>query len=375
MRYRPKNKTYTAPPLVEPPVDSVRMERIVPQGPPDLRWIVGIIVALTVAWLAVQPLLHRPPYHYTVTTVASEGVSGQDPPRINALGQIAFTAMVTTNSGTRVTACFFDGKTVHVLPMPGGATSTSALAINDAGVVVGSADNGSGHKTTVLWQGNLCQVLKGEAGDVYGINDAGQIVTSDENGHAALWDKGSWKHVDLFPSGQNRAVSIDDNGVITGVASPAGNSLSQHVYRFVNGRAVDRGILSDSENMHPMAGNKAGDLAGTCGGDDHPCCYRKGSLVDLSTHGNLRMMLPAEGLNDRGDVVGGTQSRYARFLGNDPAVLWHDDVPYTLDDIANKRWGASIVGAGDINNRGQIAAIEILTSNGTPSIVRLDPQR
>lgn len=101
------------------------------------------------------------------------------------------------------------------------------------------------------------------------------------------------------------ASAINDQGVIVGDASTAGN-LASHAFIYQNGTMTDLGV--PGSNSHGNAINNLNDVVGTYfvpGGSPfqpHGFLYRQGTVTDLGTLGGASTY--AYGVNDAGQIVG-----------------------------------------------------------------------
>jgi probable HAF family extracellular repeat protein len=118
---------------------------------------------------------------------------------INNAGIIVGQGQLTTGIGTYV-AFIYTGSQMTQLPSLPSQTGSVANAINSSGVVVGEsgASDGVGPSTAVMWTGGTAQAIPMIPGaivsEAFGINDAGQIVGfyvgSSEPSHAFVCTDG-----------------------------------------------------------------------------------------------------------------------------------------------------------------------------------------
>jgi probable HAF family extracellular repeat protein len=131
------------------------------------------------------------------------------------------------------------------LGIPNGFAQSFARDINQDGLVIGQATNGSGSTLTssgFLWDnGNLIDLgsLGGTRGDALSVNQAGQIVgfsnIASEVAHATLWQNGQLSDLnDLLVNGTgwvlNQATGINERGQIIGFGTFT-NELGQQETR------------------------------------------------------------------------------------------------------------------------------------------------
>ena len=175
--------------------------------------------------------------------------------------------------------------------------------INERGQVVGY---GPGGGPGFLWENGVRTDL--DMGG-YAINNAGQIAGQNNQGHAAIWDKG--RIIDLGTLGHepggfdlSLAYDINDRGQVVGFTTVQGET-STHAFLWDKGVMTDLGTLGgDYSWAHAI--NNAGQIVGysyTSEGT-HAFLWDKGVMRDLGTAGGP--FAKAFGINDKGVIVGAT---------------------------------------------------------------------
>jgi uncharacterized membrane protein len=195
------------------------------------------------------------PHRATFWTVGGSATAfGSEPSRaygINNHGYIAGTRSKTPGCGVY---CHYEGFVYHVesgfkdLRPLGDAGTTEALAINDAGTVVGRAASGTDYQALGPWRPVVWRMdANGEysepiqlgmnhmpSGTATAVNSRGDVVgTLFHSGssvvRAALWrvgDDGSYASpIELGGSGGSRANGINDDGWIVGATGDTGATL------------------------------------------------------------------------------------------------------------------------------------------------------
>jgi probable HAF family extracellular repeat protein len=254
-----------------------------------------------------------------------------------------------------------------------------ARDINDAGVIVGSANAGGtdiGH--AVVWSGGSVQDLgtlgTGFFSEALGVNNLGQVVgwsyTVLGNGlreHAFLYTQADGM-VDLTPdSDTGSAADINDAGQVTGYkTAPYGS----HAFRWEQGVFLDLGVLPFYGYSEGWAINASGRVAGnstsSSGNSENFVRYTDGSgLQDLGGGGEHNV---AWGMNASGTVVGTRGQSASR------AVLYTDAAGLQdLDTLIDPSLGWVLMSASDINDAGQIVGQGFNNFTGQSHAVRLQP--
>ncbi len=188
---------------------------------------------------------------------------------LNANGDVVGWSM--GQAGTRA---FVYTKARGMVALPGlpDKPRTVARDINDAGVIVGSANAGGtdlGH--AVLWSGGSVQDLgtlgTGFYSEAWGVNNLGKVVGwSYTNGGSGLLGVHGFLYtqaeglVDLTPnSDTGSALDINDAGQVTGYKTALGG---YHAFRWQGGIFADLGVLPGFAHSFGWAINASGQVAG-----------------------------------------------------------------------------------------------------------------
>ncbi|HEV8200661.1 MAG TPA: hypothetical protein VGS03_11630 [Candidatus Polarisedimenticolia bacterium] len=295
---------------------------------------------------------------------------------INANGDVVGWSM--GSNGTRAFLYTTGGGMVALPNLPDRPRSV-ARDINDAGVIVGSANAGGtdlGH--AVLWSGGSVQDLgtlsTGYYSEATGVNRLGQIVGwSDSNQgsglsgvHGFLYSAATGM-VDITPnSDTGYALDINDAGQVTGYKTALGG---YHAYRWQAGVFVDLGVLPGFAHSFGQAINASGQVAGNSSsatGNSEQLFRTTGSagLQNLGGEGQHNSGL---GINSAGTVVG-TKGNYQRALIFTDAGGLQD-----LNTLIDPSLGWVLMSATDINDAGQIVGHAFNNFTGQTHAVRLQP--
>ncbi|HET9347113.1 MAG TPA: hypothetical protein VFO05_15580 [Candidatus Limnocylindrales bacterium] len=274
---------------------------------------------------------------------------------INALGDVV--GWSSGPSGTRA-FLYTDAGGMTVLAAPSGRPVTTARAVSANRTVVGTASAGGtdiGH--AVRWQAGVPRDLgtlgTGAFSEARGVNSTGVTVgTSYTNGggllgiHAFRFTDAA-DMVDLTPATDDaHAEAINDSGEVAGWRNG-------RAFRLTGTTFTDLGVPTGFARSFGFAINSSGQVAGhvstATGSSEKVFRYANGSLVIL---GGLGEFNRAFGINDAGDVVGSGLP----VLGLRQGFIYTDaNGMQGLNQLIPSNSGWFILGAGDVNEAGQIA--------------------
>jgi len=216
--------------------------------------------------------------------------------------------------------------TVHEIPTLGGDRST-ALGVNNAGQVVGSARNAQGLFQPILWENGVVTNLNpfpGTQGNANAINNNGEIVgfinsTPGTTQRGFYWNAGSLTLLEPASGNPNHfteAHGINDHGQISGSAQVAGPNGFQ---AFIWDRDNTAPVISVPQVSGTGAGFSAGYYINNNGqmtgyyqsnlGFEQPWrgfVYQTSNnlATDIGTLGDDNSYVEAWDINDKGHVVG-----------------------------------------------------------------------
>jgi probable HAF family extracellular repeat protein len=148
-----------------------------------------------------------------------------DPADVNEAGRIVGSAW--TAPGTWHPVRWEGGGTPVDLGLPAGAESGSALAVSEAGDVIGRSNGSDGHEDAWLWRdGVMTQLatLGGEFATARALNDAGVVVGTATTGqllvtHAVAWEDGEVTDLGTLGGRESYAIDVDEDGLVVGTAA------------------------------------------------------------------------------------------------------------------------------------------------------------
>ncbi len=319
---------------------------------------VSSIVTLLFA-LAVMTVAPRVTADYSIVDLGTLGTDA----RSGALGINERGQVVGWSSNDRLGdhAFVWENGTMRDLRGPSG-DGTWAWDINEAGQIVGERGN-EFTRQGLLWdKGTFMDV--GSSTSALAINDRGQIVGLAA-GHAVLWEDGTTKDLGTLGGPYSEANAINDKGQVVGVSTYSDN-WDLHAFLWQDGVMSDLGTLGGEES-YARDINDVGQIVGSSytATGLHAFLWENGVMTDLGTLGSKYS--EARGINDAGQIVG-----YSGPMGQEYAVLWENGGIRNLGALPGGESRAE-----DINEAGQVigmssrsgASIHAVLWNVAPRVV------
>jgi probable HAF family extracellular repeat protein len=215
------------------------------------------------------------------------------------------TALAINNAGTvvglgnppvgeAVRGYVYDGATMRMLPTFGGDWS-NAMAINGAGAVAGTATLSGWNfvnpdRHAFIDRGGAMQdlgTLGGSRSEAYDINDAGQVVGwsdlvadpfNDSPAHPFLYRDGAMVDLGLLGGEKGYARALNNLGLVVGEADViSGDGWNLHGFLYLDGKMVDlNSLLSGADGWEVVDAYDINDAGQILG---HAC--RSGNCVDV----------------------------------------------------------------------------------------------
>jgi probable HAF family extracellular repeat protein len=245
--------------------------------------------------------------------------------------------------------------------LPGGDYS-SAFAINDSGIVVGTS-NTSTSTHAFSWtptQGlaDLGTLPGANASSALAINNKGQIVGSSGD-HAVLWSAGTVQDLGTLGGVTSEAHGINNLGAIVGVSDA---NSGPHAFLWQNGAMRDLGVLPGDTSSRGDHINDSGMVVGASEGSGGVRAFVWSGATGIQPLSDSSGSVYSEAfdINNAGQVVG----EMASSMGT-RAFLWssQNGLVDLNESVSNLPGDVVLVGAFSINEKGQIVAFGLKNPN------------
>ncbi|MEA2525649.1 MAG: hypothetical protein QOF01_5137 [Thermomicrobiales bacterium] len=253
---------------------------------------------------------------------------------------------------------------------------SAAQDINAAGQIVGYVQASNDLTRATLWVSDEATNL----GDLGGgslavaINDAGVVVgwsssTADNHLHPIVWIDGEMTALELLPKGERgMALNINGDGLVVGFSTlgpdEQGASAPQHAVAWEDGKPIDLGVIA-GDYSEALGINAAGQIVGrsTTGADQtefgpgsHAVLWDGDEITDLGALADGEISVAAA-INARGEIVGRSSVAPGESFGQNHATLWRDGEVLDLNDLVEGGSDVVLDNAYDINDDGIIVAM------------------
>jgi probable HAF family extracellular repeat protein len=315
------------------------------------------------ALLAAAPLLSLAAPQYVAREI--EGPQGQSMYAVALNDHAQVVGRTNVQRKADEARAFFAGlhtfKSIAVF----GADWSSALAVNNAGDVVGyyTPDKDVFEQRAFLQRRGQAPVNLFAEGEFWlssarGINRHGMVVGAVKRSgltdyQAFVWQDGETTLlVNTLGGSYSTANAVSDSGVVVGTATDANGF--EHAFRYENGQMVGLPAAQRGPRDEAYAVNAAGDVVGACvlaNFHRHACLWKGGGVVDLGALPDAAWS-KAFGINDAGVAVGQSGGE-----GHAPhAVVFRDGQVMSLNTLTTLPSGVRLDVAITINDAGQIVA-------------------
>jgi len=291
------------------------------------------------------------PFSYSITDLGTLGGFSSVALDINELGHVCGGADRT--DGNRHGFFWKDGVMTDLGTL--GHSQSEAWGINNQDQVVGLSSGNGNLAGGFLWQGG--QISEISPNNVYkdalALNDAGQVVgqfhsNSGDGDHAYRWQNDVLLDLDA-PGAQSLAWGINQNGVVVGsssAVSPPGP------FRWENGAMIGLGTLGGTVGSASGI-NDSGDIVGWSlragSSQKHAFLWHSGNMSEIAALSAYDRST-AEDINNSGEVVG-----IVRISGLDEGYVYAaESGAYLLQNLVPPGSGWSEFSPRAINDAGQV---------------------
>ena len=314
----------------------------------NARQFIGAIAPFIIL-LSARQAFATPLYH--LTPIVGLGGPQTFLNAINNNGVIVGNTQTPANNGF-YPFIYSSGTTTNMATLganaPQGHSSVEQVFdINDSGAIIGQYT-----ASQPYLYGNGVFTALPLAGSAVGINDSGQIATT--NGHdASIYENGTLVDLGNLGGSSSGPVAINNVGQVAGNSYLPGNSI-RHAFLYSNGGITDLGSLGGFSIANALDDN--GWVVGasvTTKGVQEPFLYAGGPMIDLGNLGG-KFSSSANGINDAGIIVGDSSV----LAGGTDAFLYENGTMYDLNNLLDSSGsGWDLEDAVAINNSGQIIGV------------------
>jgi len=297
-------------------------------------------VLVVVLWLFWSAPAHAA-IVYSLEDLGTLGGTFSDAVAINNAGEVVGAAApVGQSSPGGAHAFLYVNSKMMDLGVPFG-TSSAAVGVNSTGQVALFSSGSAGERSFLYANGVSVDLgdLGGSPTEAHGINDAGQVV-GESNGLPFVYSNGA---INASPLGQRGTISygINNSGHIVGsiaVTNTVTGQIETHAFLYSNGATQDIGAPFGGTISIARAISNSGNIVG--GSVPGGFLYSDGKVTIVDPQGG------AYGVNNLGDVVG-VDEKFG-------AYLYHNGTLSNLNDLVDPSSALKLAAALGINDSGQI---------------------
>jgi probable HAF family extracellular repeat protein len=294
------------------------------------RAVSAAILFASAAMSFVTPVAAQPPRYSVIDIPALGGLQSIHGFALNDRGDVVGFASTGSPENSQDHAFFFDfaSRSVNELDTFGG-TNSDATGVNNAGKIVGNGNVADLSFHAFTWESSgggkeLGPYPNGTVNRAGGINRSGTVVAlarlTNGSFNAVLINDLTMTPLGTVGGSFSVGYALSDEGHATGEsATPNGQT---HAFLYGNGMMQDLGTLPGGtrsvgfgvNNNGEVVGNSDSSLNGPCWRSKPPCrstratVYRNGQMVDLGGFTEfVDLVSSANGINDRGEIVGSSE--------------------------------------------------------------------
>lgn len=276
---------------------------------------------------------------------------------INNSGQVIFNSGLGTDNGSPSRSFLYSNdRLTEINPLPGD-TDLGVTSINSAGRIVGNSVkvNVSINNPFVYRNGKTKSLVGLNDANPYAINNKGEIV-----GGAQIIGPFLYRNRKIINFGTEGTVAYDINNrsQVVGVLN---TMRARKAFLYENGKTTDLGTLPGDNSSSAEGINDRGQVVGYSSprdiDDGRAFLYSKDTgLKSLGRLSPSDRFSTALDINNKGQVVGfsGINSDFFATNGGINAFIYKDGKLQDLNDLIDPNSDLTITQARAINNRGQI---------------------
>jgi len=307
---------------------------------------------------------------YSITEIPTFGGEWSSAIALSDAGHVVGTSE-TGVSYHSISAFLFYHDEMQELPNLGNPRGNQANDVNSRGQIVGS----SNPHAFLYSKGVLTDLgtLGGSSSSANGINASSTIVGQAANANgitrAFIYKQGNM--VDLGTPGSlpSSAHDINSAGVVVGIFYLDATGNFVHAFRYDHGTVQDLGTLGGRTSWG-LGINNRGDIVGASeatSGAWHAILIRDGEMIDVGSYMGANTVSTARAINDAAQIVGEYTSQIN--AATRPFLL-QDEEWIDLNELLPANSGWILKGANDINNAGEIVGTGSLNGMDRGFILR-----